>query len=106
MTALKSPRRQTKIKPCKKGLTVNRPRETTPSKRTAEGLFALYLAHLIAESGVKSADLAKATGISRDTLFAWLRADSSPQVRYWPKLAKALGLSDWRLLVPPPEFRG
>jgi hypothetical protein len=31
----------------------------------------------------------------------WCRGDMTPHLEHWPRLAKALGLSDWRDLLPP-----
>jgi DNA-binding XRE family transcriptional regulator len=86
--------------------SMSRPRETEPDPKTAEGLFALYLAHLIEKSGTTAGKLAETVNVNRSTVFAWLRSDAAPQIRLWPDIAKALKLKSWRALVPPESFKG
>lgn len=86
--------------------SMNRPREVQPNPKTAEGLFAIYLAHLIDKSGTTAGELAESIDVNRSTVFAWLRGDSAPQIRLWPDIAKALKLKNWRALLPPESFKG
>jgi transcriptional regulator with XRE-family HTH domain len=46
-------------------------------------------------------EIADVVGVSRITVSKWFSGDNLPDLDYWPKLAKALGLKDWRDLLPP-----
>lgn len=83
---------------------MGRQREKQPNPKTPEGQFALYLAHLMERRSMDAAELAKESGISRATIFNWLREDGSPDVGQMGKLATAFGLKDWRKLCPPDGF--
>lgn len=87
-----------------RGASVPRAREKQPDRKTAEGQLVLWLAHLCEKRGVTEEALAAAVGVSRATVFNWLRGDSSPSVKHWPAIAKKVGLADWRHLVPPDSF--
>jgi hypothetical protein len=83
-----------------------RKRETAPDNKTAEGLFALHLAHLMRRRNVSADELAESIDVGRATVFGWLRSDASPQIRLWPGIAAKLNLKDWRKLIPPESFTG
>lgn len=87
-----------------KGRTVGRLREKEPDRTKPEGQLSLYLAHLLRARDKTPDDLAEAIGVQRSTVFNWLRGDSAPPVKLWAPIAKALGLKDWRALVPPQRF--
>lgn len=44
-------------------------------------------------------EIANAVGVSKVTVSKWFSGDNLPDLDYWPKLAKALGLSDIRDLL-------
>lgn len=78
-----------------------------PSKRTskpvddltpAERKFVLHLAALV---GDRAGKVAEDVGVSHDAVLKWCRGSTLPKLQHWPKLAKALGLKDWRELLPP-----
>jgi hypothetical protein len=46
-------------------------------------------------------EIAASVGVSVNTVLKWLKAENSPDLEYWPKLAASLGLSDYRDLLPP-----
>lgn len=78
-----------------------------PSKRTSkpsksltpnERKFVVHLAALIGDNAVK---VANEVGVSHDAVLKWCRGDTLPKLDHWPKLAKAVGLKDWRDLLPP-----
>jgi len=104
---LKKARKATKMEASTKGSKLSpRKRETLPNRKTADGLFALHLAHLMRRKDINADNLAESIGVGRATVFGWLRGDSSPQVRLWPSIANALSLKDWRKIVPPESFTG
>jgi len=81
-----------------------RSRDKEPNRKRPEGQLSLYLDHLLRKRGKSADDLADAIGVSRATVFNWLRGDSSPPVRLWDKIAAFLSLKDWRALLPPERF--
>lgn len=46
-------------------------------------------------------ELAQALGITPNAVGKWLRGERTPPMDDWPAIAKALGLDDWRDLLPP-----
>ena len=86
----------------KKGRPVGRKRTRKPPKELSavERAFANHLAKLV---GDRSKDVAGAVGVSHDAVLKWCAGDSLPTLDRWPKIAKALGLRDYRELLPPPQ---
>lgn len=74
-------------------------RTRKPSKdlSRAERAFANHLSKLV---GDKSGEVAAAVGVSHDAVLKWCCGDSFPSLDKWPDIAKALGLSSWRELLP------
>lgn len=87
-------------KPSKPGGDVGRKRIRPSFKpNTVRRKFAHRL-HDLAD-GLTYADIAKVCGTSTETVSKWFAGENLPDLEYWPKLAKALGLSDYRELLPP-----
>ncbi len=61
--------------------------------------FAARLRELLGDR--PASFLADAVGVKPDAVLKWLRGANTPDLDYWPKLAKAFGLNDWRDLLPP-----
>jgi hypothetical protein len=78
-----------------------RKRPTGPDRRTAQGRFALHLDALLIERGMDTTALAKASSIAEPTIRKWLRGESIPPVTSLPAIAKALGMADYRQVLPP-----
>lgn len=76
-------------------------RPTGKDRRTAKGRFALHLDALLIERGMDSVKLAKASEIAEPTIRKWLRGESIPPVTSLPAIAKALGMADYRQVLPP-----
>lgn len=69
------------------------------------GSFALHLDALLTERGISPQDLAescKALGlpIEEHAVRAWLRGENMPKAHHLRKLGKALGLADYRHILP------
>lgn len=69
------------------------------------GAFALHLDALLTERGISPQELAdscKAAGlpIEEHTVRAWLRGENMPKTHHLRKLGKALGLADYRHVLP------
>jgi hypothetical protein len=79
--------------------SVGRKRTSTPSDDLPPTTrkFAEHLASLIGDDSIR---VAKAVGVSADAVRKWCRGDSLPHLEHWPRLAKAVGLKDWRELLP------
>lgn len=60
--------------------------------------FAEHLSELVGGDAIR---VARAVGVSPDSVRKWCRGDMIPHLEHWPRLAKALGLKDWRHLLPP-----
>lgn len=45
-------------------------------------------------------EIAAKVGVSVNTVLKWLKAENTPDLEYWPDLAAALGLDDYRDLLP------
>lgn len=71
----------------------------TGKPRTPRERFAARLRELVGNR--PASFLADAIGVKPDTVLKWLRGDNTPDLDYWPDIAKALGLKDWRELLPP-----
>lgn len=82
------------------GRGMGRKRTTKPPKNLALPLrrFAEHLSTLVGDSAPR---VAEAVGVSSDSVRKWCRGDMVPNLEHWPKLATAVGLSDWRELLPP-----
>lgn len=66
----------------------------TPRRKFAHRLHALAGKRTLGE-------IADAVGVEVVTVSKWFRGDNLPDIDHWPKLALALGLKDWRDLLPP-----
>lgn len=80
--------------------TVVRKRTSKPGRDLPLTLrkFAEHLSALVGDDAVK---VARAVGVSPDSVRKWCRGDMVPHLDHWPRLAKAVGLKDWRNLLPP-----
>ncbi len=83
-----------------KGRTVGRKRTTKPSKELPVALrrFAEHLSKLV---GDDSPRVAAAVGVTPDSVRKWCAGHAVPSLEHWPRIAAAVGLSDWRELLPP-----
>jgi len=83
-----------------KGRRVGKKRQAVkmPKKPTLRDLFAQRLRKLAADR--TTTELGKQLGVDADTVGKWLRAESLPDLDLWHKLATALGLTDYRDLLP------
>lgn len=81
---------------------VGRRRIKEPDPTTPSGQFALYLAHLCKD--YDPAEVAERAGISRATLFNYFNAATSPDLDVLDRLAKALGMNDYRAMMPSDRF--
>jgi transcriptional regulator with XRE-family HTH domain len=83
-----------------KGRTVGRKRVAPEGRPTT--LREKLAARLRKLAGDRPAhEIAEKVGVSVNTVLKWLKAENSPDLEYWPKLAAALGLDDYRDLLPP-----
>jgi len=80
---------------------MGRKRKYNPDPTTPAGQLALYLQHLVGDDATK---IAAKTGLSRATIFNYIGGTSSPSIAALNKIAKALGKSDYRDLIPPDDF--
>jgi transcriptional regulator with XRE-family HTH domain len=55
--------------------------------------FILRLFKLAEDSKLDNAAIAKKVGVSTVTVTKWLQGKNVPDLAYWPKLAKALGVT-------------
>jgi ribosome-binding protein aMBF1 (putative translation factor) len=83
-----------------KGRRVGKKRHAVkmPKKPSARDLFAERLRQLAADR--TTTELGKMLEVDADTVGKWLRAESLPDLNLWKKLAAALGLTDYRDLLP------
>lgn len=88
-----------KMGPSNKGSEVGRKR-TRPSFKpdTLRHRFSHRLHDLAGDMTFDQ--IANAVGVSKITVSKWFSGDNLPDLEYWPKLAKALGLKDYRDLLP------
>ena len=87
-------------KPSLKGGDVGRKRQRPDIKQdTVRHKFAHRLHDLA--GGRTYAQIAEVCGTSTETVSKWFAGENLPDLDYWPKLAKALGLKDYRELLPP-----
>lgn len=84
--------------------TVGRERTQEPDPTTPEGQWALYLCKLMDDRGISADALAESAEVARSLIFKYRRGETVPSIRVWGRFAAALGLSDWRALVPPDSF--
>jgi hypothetical protein len=66
--------------------------------RTLRQRFAARLRDLAGDR--TTIDLGEAIGVNHETVRLWLRGDRLPDLDQWPALAKALGVADYRDLLP------
>lgn len=69
--------------------------------RTPAGMQAAHIERLLAAAKKTPQDLAHELGLDDEAVRKWITAKSSPPINRWPSIAKALGLKDWRDLIPP-----
>lgn len=79
-----------------------RKRSNQPDPKKPEGQCALYLQRLLKDRDIDQ--LAKQVGKDRSTIFNYLSGKTTPSDSVRDKIAKALGLADYRELMPPDEF--
>lgn len=80
--------------------SMGRPRTRPKFKRdTPRRKFVHHLHDVVGRRTFQ--EIADVVGVSRITVSKWFSGDNLPDLNYWPKLAKALGLKDWRDLLPP-----
>jgi transcriptional regulator with XRE-family HTH domain len=90
---------QTILADSPKGKSVGRKRRDPPGKpKTLREKLAARLRTLAKDRPAH--EIADKVGVSVNTVLKWLRAENSPDLEYWPKLADALGLKDYRELLP------
>ncbi len=82
-----------------KGRIMGKKRQKPKRDNSPSGLFAARLRELMADR--PAPELAETLGVTPDAVLKWLRGDRTPPLDQWPAIAKALGLSDWRDLLPP-----
>ncbi len=99
-------KRQAKLvgSPSKGPAVAGRQRTSEPNPTTPEGQWALWLRHLIEKSGLSVSAFAKEAGKGNATVFRYMRGDVCPPLNEWPAIASALGLENWRGLIPPDDF--
>lgn len=95
----------TKMGGSRKAKNVPRPPKELSKKeqRTFRGRFAMHLQSLLTASGVSKDELANETGLGEPTIRKWLRADGTPDVSSLESIAAALGIDDYRMVLPPPK---
>jgi transcriptional regulator with XRE-family HTH domain len=93
-------KKRSKIEPSSKRAKVGKTRHVPTGKpKTPRERFAARLRELLGDR--PASFLADAVGVKPDAVLKWLRGANTPDLDYWPKLAKAFGLDDWRDLLPP-----
>ena len=70
-------------------------------QRTISGRFAMHLRARMDQQGMTTTALASKLRLGEPTIRAWLRGDTLPPIERLEPLGKALGLSDYRLVLPP-----
>lgn len=71
----------------------------TPAARAAGARLRRYVENLAAEKGITTtAELARASGVGRDTLHVWYRGERTPTPRGAGQLARFLGVEYGELL--------
>lgn len=79
-----------------------RKRSNQPDPTKPEGQCALYLQRLLKDKDIDQ--LAEQIGKNRSTIFNYLGGITTPSDSIRDKIAKALGLRDYRDLMPSDEF--
>ncbi len=60
-----------------------------------------FVHHLHDLAGTRTfQEIADAVGVAKITVAKWFNGDNLPDLDYWPDLAKAMGLKNWRDLLP------
>ena len=98
---LRTKPKRTKIKPSSQGPKVGRKRQPIPKDllKTPSGKFAVRLAALMEAAGLDADSLGDKIGKSGDSVRLYLTARAVPHLDDWPKLAKAVGLANYRELL-------
>jgi ribosome-binding protein aMBF1 (putative translation factor) len=80
---------------------VGRKRQPIPKAllKTPSGKFAVRLQGLMEAAGLEADTLGEKIDKSSGTVYAYLSARAVPHIDDWPRIAKALGLSDYRELL-------
>ena len=81
---------------------VGRKRIIEPDASKREGQCALYLQKLMQGRDVE--EVAELVGVSRATMFNYLGGTTTPSDTIRDRIAQAIGLRDFRDLMPPDEF--
>lgn len=79
-----------------------RKRSNQPDPTKPEGQCALYLQRLLKDKDVDQ--LAEKIGKNRSTIFNYLGGSTTPSDSVRDQIARAIGLQDYRDLMPPDEF--
>jgi transcriptional regulator with XRE-family HTH domain len=82
-----------------------RPRKelTKDDLKTFRGRFAAHLMALMESAGKTNTDIANATGLGEPAVRRWLRGEGVPELSVLESIADALGVADYRELLPPPK---
>lgn len=102
-TAKQRPRREGTLGQTSKGAArVGRKRIIEPDASKREGQCALYLQKLMEGRDVE--EVAGLVGVSRATMFNYLGGTTTPSDTIRDRIAQAIGLRDFRDLMPTDEF--
>ena len=104
MNSLQAAKRRRRVDAPTKGADVaarERKKLTKAEQRTPKGRFAMHLAALMQQRAIDNKTLADRLGIGEATVRKWLRAESVPETLDLEALGKALGLLDYRSVLPP-----
>lgn len=83
---------------------VGRKRTKEPDPTLPEGQCALYLRERMKQAGVDADQLAVRLEKDRSTVFKYLRGDVAISDSVRDQIAKSIGLTDYRDLMPTDEF--
>ena len=91
----------------KNGMAKKRRKLTSTERKTIEGRFAVHLRALMDAKGWQVGDLHEqltrfAVDIEKPAIHVWLRGKSLPKAKFLEPLGRALGLKDYREVLPPP----
>lgn len=95
-------------KPGSRKVAKKRRKLTIAERKTVEGRFAVHLRALMDAKKWQVGDLHEqlelfAPGaVDKPAIQAWLRGQSMPKAKLIEPIGKALGLSDYRQVLPPP----
>jgi len=83
------------------------PKELTKEQlRSFRGRFVTHLKALMAERGIPdTATLSEKSGVKEPTIRKWFRCECNAEPESIERIAKALGIDDYRLVYPPPRIK-